>query len=184
MYAAYFLTGSRFSELVSLRVSDYVPMQPWRGLTIPAAKVGRHAGRRKRHAPVFPELQAWLDWWLTEEYAILYGHTPRAEDLLFPTASVRRRNRGEVLCSHSEIYKWWLRHDLPGAGLRVRRLHDARRTFVSVLRSEGVSDKAIRAVTHSTTGDRILDAYTTWEWAGLCGELQRVTWGIPTPPAQ
>jgi integrase len=183
MYATYFLTGSRFSELLPLRVRDYAALEPWRGLTIAASKVGRHAGRRMRHLPVFPELRAWLDWWLTDEYAFLYGHEPRPDDLLFPTISVRRRGRGEAMCSHNEIYKQWQRHDLPDAGLPHRRLHDARRTFVSVLRSEGVPDKTIRAVTHASTGDRILDAYTTWEWAALCGELERVTWALPGPPA-
>jgi integrase len=184
LYATYFLTGSRFAELLPLRVSDYAPLEPWPGLTIAASKVGRHAGRRMRHLPVFPELRAWLDWWLAGEYAFLYGREPQPDDLLFPTLSVIRRNRGEAMCSHNEIYKQWQRNDLPAAGLAHRRLHDARRTFISVLRSEGVPDKSIRAVTHASTGDRILDAYTTWEWAGLCAELGRVTWGLPSPPTR
>lgn len=184
MYATYFLTGARFAELLPLRVSDYNARDPWPGLTIPASKVGRHVGRRMRHAPVFPELRTWLDWWLADEYAVLYGCAPRPDDLLFPTFSVRRRNKGAAMCSHNEIYKQWARNDLPAAGLHHRRLHDARRTFVSVLRSAGVPDKTIRAVTHASTGDRILDAYTSWEWSGLCQELGRVTWGLPAPPAR
>lgn len=183
IYATYFLTGSRAKEVLPLRVGDYLQMLPWPALAVHALKVGRHASPRTRFVPVPPELQAWLDWWLANEYEVLVGHAPRPEEPLFPTISKRRRNRGETFCSRDEVYKQWMRNDLPAAGLRHRRLHDARRTLVSVLRSSGVSDTAIRAVTHTSTSDSILDAYTTWEWAGLCTELQGVEWGLPKPPS-
>lgn len=183
IYATYFLTGSRAVEVLPLRVGDYLQMDPWPALAVRAAKRGRHASPQVRYAPVPPELRAWLDWWLTHEYEVLAGRKPRPDAPLFPTVSKRRRNRGEAHCSRDEIYKQWLRNDLPAAGLRHRRLHDARRTFISVLRSAGVRDTAVRAVTHSGTGDRILDAYTTWAWAGLCKELEAVQWGLPVPPS-
>lgn len=181
LYATYFLVGARAMELLRVRVSDYTPLQPWACLTLPASKVGRGKGRRRRHAPVFPELRAWLDWWLTEEYEVLYGRKPQPADLLFPTISVRRARRGEIASSHNEVYKQWQRNDLPAAGLRHRRLHDSRRTYISTLRSAGVPDQVIRAVTHASTGDRVLDAYTTWQWSALCGELSRVKWDLPKP---
>ncbi len=182
IYATYFLTGSRANEVLPLLVGDYLQMEPWPALAVRALKTGRHAAPRARYVPVPPELRLWLDWWLTHEYEVLAGHIPRPDEPLFPTASRRRRRRGERFCSRDEVYKQWARHDLPAAGLRHRRLHDARRTLVSALRSAGVSDTAIRAVTHASTGDRVLDAYTTWQWAGLCRELERVTWGLPKPP--
>lgn len=182
IYATYFLTGSRAKEVLPLRVGDYLQMEPWPALAVRALKIGRHASPRTRYVPVPPELRLWLDWWLEHEYEVLAGHRPRPDEPLFPTLSKRRLNRGERFCSRDEVYKQWLRHDLPAAGLRHRRLHDARRTLISVLRSAGVSDTAIRAVTHTSTSDRILDAYTTWKWAGLCGELEGVEWGLPQPP--
>jgi integrase len=180
LYATYFLTGSRAMEVLPLTVDAYIRMDPWPCLAVLAEKGGRHAGEQTRYVPVHPELAAWLDWWLEHEYAVLAGHLPRPTDPLFPNISTRRT--GEQFMSHSQLYKQWQRHDLPAVGLRHRRLHDARRTLVSVLRSAGVSDNAIRAVTHSSTADRILDAYTTWQWADLCRQLEGVSWGLPTPP--
>jgi integrase len=180
LYATYFLTGSRAMEILPLTVEAYMPMDPWPCLAVVAEKTGRHVDERMRYAPVPPELKTWLDWWLEHEYEVLVGHRPRPSDPLFPNIS--RRRKGELFMSHNQLYKLWQRHDLPAAGLRHRRLHDARRTQVSVLRSAGVPDNIIRAVTHASTADSILDAYTTWEWAGLCKELERVRWGLPTPP--
>jgi integrase len=182
IYATYFMTGSRAMEVLPLRVSSYIHMEPWPALAVRALKLGRHSEERTRYVPVFPELAAWIDWWLAHEYEVLAGHKPRPSDPLFPTVSVRRRNRGEQFCSHNEIYKQWQRHDLPAAQLRHRRLHDARRTYISALRSRQVGDTIIRAVTHSTTGDGILDAYTDWQWAKLCEALEPVAWGLPKPP--
>lgn len=182
IYATYFLTGSRAKEVLPLHVGDYLHMEPWPALAVRALKMGRHSAPQVRYAPVPPELAAWLDWWLGHEYEVLAGHKPRPSDPLFPTVSKRRRNRGETFCSRNEVYKQWQRNDLPAAGLRHRRLHDARRTLISVLRSAGVSDTTIRAATHASTGDRILDAYTTWGWDGLCRGLSAVTWGLPSPP--
>jgi integrase len=178
IYAVSFLTGARISEVLGLRVSDYAALSPWPALTLRAAKVGRHRGERLRHVPVCPELRAWLDHWLAHEWPFLYGAAPVAGAHLFPSTSSRRKG---LPVSQAELFKLWQRHDLPSAKLRHRRIHDARRTFISLLRSAGVPDKAVRACTHASTGDRILDAYTSWEWAALCGELGAVTWGVPKP---
>lgn len=181
LYATYFLTGSRAMEILPLKVEAYIPMEPWPCLAVVAEKSGRHVDEQMRYVPVSPELKAWLDWWLKHEFEVLVGHKPRASDPLFPNLSNRRRD--ELFMSHNQLYKQWQRNDLPAANLRHRRLHDARRTLISVLRSAGVKDTIIRAMTHATTSDSILDAYTTWEWASLCKELEGVRWELPPPPA-
>lgn len=178
IYAVCFLTGARISEVLSLRVSNYAPLSPWPALSLRAAKVGRHRGDRRRHVPVCPELKVWLDWWLAEEWPFLYGAAPISSAWMFPSTSARRRGKP---VSQAELFKLWQRHDLPAAKLRHRRIHDTRRTFVSLLRSAGVPDKAVRACTHASTGDRVLDAYTSWEWGALCEALSAVTWGAPKP---
>jgi hypothetical protein len=187
MYLTYLLTGSRFSEILELRVRHYNrERQPLHGLSVHAAKVGRHRGlgRRRREVPVHPELAAWLDWWLASEWAIMHGRRPGADDLLFPTISVRRRNRGLATCSHNELYKQWQRHDLPAAGLRHRKLHDARRTLLSALKNAGVENDLRRKITHYSAVDRVLDGYTTWEWRVLCEAIQTVRWDVPAPAPQ
>jgi integrase len=157
-------------------------MMPLHSLTVHAAKVSRHkAVGQVRHVPVVPELQAWLDWWLDEEYEVLFGNAPRPDDVLFPTVSPRR-NRGLATCSHGEIAWWWREHDLPAAGLRHRRIHDSRRTFISLLRSALARDEIVRKITHWNTADEVLDAYTEWEWDAFCREVQSLKLGFPPPP--
>ncbi len=186
MYMTYFLTGARFGEILTLEVRHYNrARKPLRCLSVRASKLGRHRGdgRRWRDVPVHPELQAWLDWWLASEYEELYGKVPEPGDLLFPNVSVRRRNKGLATCSHNEIYKKWARHDLPAAGLRHRRLHDARRTLLSALKNAGVDNDLRRKITHASVEDRVLDGYTSIEWKTLCEAMCQIEWNLP-PPVQ
>lgn len=186
MYATYFLTGTRFKEIIPMLVRDRNrDMQPLASLSVHAVKVGRHKGPvgRRRHVPEHPELTPWLDWYLREVYEVLHGHKPRPDDLLFPTLSPLRRARGHEQCSHSEVYHAWARYDLPAAGLRHRRLHDARRTFLSALKNAGVDDELRRKLTHWSAKDRVLDAYTHWEWSTLCDAVKRINWKLPAPPS-
>src|SRR5204862_5005201 len=50
--------------------------------------------------------------------------------------------------------------DLERVGLRARRQHDSRRTFISIARADGARPDILRWVTHGPTGD-IVDDYTT-----------------------
>lgn len=184
MYLTWFLTGSRFSEIILLKVRHYNRQKkPLASLSVHAAKVARHKGkgRRRREVPVHPDLQRWLDWWLAGEYELLHGRRPGPDDLLFPTVSQRRLNRGETTCSHNEIYKQWQRNDLPAAKLRHRRLHDARRTLLSALKNAGVDNDVRRKITHRSVEDRVLDAYTTLEWRVLCEAISLLEWNLPEP---
>jgi integrase len=186
MYLVYFLTGSRFIEIVPLKVRDYIrARKPLAMLVVRAAKHKRQRGaeRRRREVPVHPDLKAWLDWWLDSEYEVLFGNKPGPDDLLFPTVSVRRRNRGLQTVSHNELFKHWQRNDLPAAGLRHRRLHDARRTLLSALRNAGIDSELRRKITHWSVEDRVMDAYTTVEWKVLCEAMRSVEWNLPKPTA-
>lgn len=184
MYLTWFLTGSRFSEIVELKVRHYNRQKlPLHSLSVHAAKVARHKGkgRRRREVPVHPDLARWLDWWLASEYEILHGKRPGPDDLLFPTLSKRRLNAGKLTASHGEVYKQWQRHDLPKAGLRHRRLHDARRTLLSALKNAGVDNDIRRRITHYSVEDRVLAGYTTLDWKVLCDAISLLRWGLPEP---
>lgn len=196
LYVTYFLTGPRFTELNQQRVRDYNrEMSPMPSLTVLAAKVGRHAlPGQVRHVPVHPELQRWLDWWLDEEFEVLYGKPPEPDDYLFPTVSSRQHGKGIGYCTYQEIAYQFRENDLPAAGLaskrvptpgvrrRERGMHDARRTFIGILRSSGADPDLIRAITHKGTSDPILDRYTHWQWDALCNALGKITLGLPPPP--
>src|SRR5262249_38068940 len=57
--------------------------------------------------------------------------------------------------------------DLERIGLRSRRQHDARRSFISLARSDGARKDILRWSTHAPERDQI-DFYTTFAWATLC----------------
>jgi integrase len=183
MYCVYFLTGSRFSEVTSVRVYDYNRnRKPLGQLTIRSAKSGRAKGTRYRTPPVHHALAMWLDWWISEGFEFTHLHAPQPHELLFPTLSPRRQKAGEEMCSHGEVYKRWSRHHLPGCGLRHRRLHDARRTLLSLIRSSEAPAEIARAITHTVIADKVLDAYTTFEWQAICKAVLSVDWKLPAPP--
>lgn len=193
MYAVWFLTGSRFAEVCGLRISDYCRTTPKLGmLTIKANKQRRSKGARYRTPPVHPDLALWLDWWIDQGYELVHLRKPQPDSWLFPSFSPRRRtiqtrktaaDPTEVQCSHGEVYKRWQRHHLPELGLRHRRMHDMRRTLLSVIRSAGAAAEIARSFTHSVIADKVLDAYTTFEWASLCEAMLKLSWDLPKPPS-
>lgn len=183
MYATYFLAATRASELLPIKLSDYDrTRKPLPAITVLAKKGGRARGKVYRVVPVHPDLKLWLDWWIDEGYEITHGERLKPSDALFPTMSARRRRQGLEAMSYSELYTQWWRNHLPDAELRHRRLHDSRRTFMSIARGSGAPRDVARAITHTTTGDRILDDYTTLEWGALCAAISQIAWRLPAPP--
>ena len=63
--------------------------------------------------------------------------------------------------------------DLERIGLRTRRQHDARRTFISLALADGGRKDILRWITHGPEGD-IVDLYTTLPWHTLCEEVARL----------
>ena len=55
------------------------------------------------------------------------------------------------------------------SGIRSRRGHDLRRTFVSLAEADGVRRDAIESGTHGARGD-IMSMYTSLPWPTLCEE--------------
>lgn len=191
MILTYFLTGGRFAEITRLLVRSWEPeYKPLPALTIRAVKTRRDKNTMYRVLPTHPTHTAWMTWWLREGWEMVHGRAPKPDDLLFPTLSVRSKNAAQrrgidplsVPVSHGEFYKRWLRHMLPKAGLAHRRIHDARRTFISILRSCGVDKDLIRKLTHRSVADKVMDAYTTYEWQSVCDAMTSVDWRLPGPP--
>jgi integrase len=183
MVATYFLTAARASEILPLRRPDYErAVKPLARLVMPAAKTKREQGQQYRVVPVHPDLKLWLDWWIDEGFSATHGREIGANDLMFPTIGPLRRAAGLELTSYNEFAAQFVKHYLPACGLRHRRLHDSRRTFISVARSSGAHQDAVRSVSHRTTGDKILDAYTTFEWEALSAAMAELRWGLPQPP--
>ncbi len=87
------------------------------------------------------------------------------DDLIIPSRRGVNRSR------HHSLEK--LGEDLDRLGMRRRRQHDLRRTFISLARADGARKDILEFVSHGARGD-IVDAYTTLPWAALCAEVAKL----------
>jgi len=178
VYATLFLTGARFGEMAALLVGDYDrTIEPLGKLTISKSYDFKHRRvkgtktGRAREIPVHPTLAKLLAEWLLGGWERLMGRPPKADDLLFPSAKPELvhglyRNPNEQrkffynLCDELEI--------------RRRRIHDTRRTFISLARDDGAQRDVIKSLTHPLDGSDAHDSYTTFAWSRCCEEVAKL----------
>jgi hypothetical protein len=68
--------------------------------------------------------------------------------------------------------------DLALIGLRQRRGHDLRRTFVTLARVDGGRAEVLRPLTHPGDSD-IIGLYTSFPWPTICAELAKLQLPLP-----
>ena len=172
-YALLFLTGMRVGEAVARRWRDIdTETEPLGTLTVgthyllekrreaPATKTGV-----SRLVPIHPELARVLAEWKLRGFRAFLGRQPKPEDFIVPGA------RGTIRNAH---YNLTLFHDDQELlGLRERRQHDARRTFISLGIADGARIDILRWVTHGAPGN-VMGLYTTLPWSALCGEVSKL----------
>jgi len=180
LYAGIFLTGSRIGEWAARRWRDWdTTLQPL-GRLLVATSYSRKLHREKsvkterpREVPVHPVLAGILAAWRADGWANLYGRAPTPDDLISPSPTGRHLADPNVLER--------LHADLATLGIRPRRIHDSRRTFISLAQADGARKDVLRWVTHGPTGD-IVDLYTTLPWATLCEEVVKLRITLQAPP--
>lgn len=163
-YALLGLAGLRWGEAAALRWRAYDRAQkPLGRLTIAAAASDRRGGigttktEVTRYVPVHPTLAAILAEW-RGGWEALMGRKPEPDDLILP-AQKRATRRGAHALQ-------WLYEDCDRLGIRRRRVHDFRRTFVSLAQADGATPDQVRWLTHTPGG--IVALYTTLPWETLC----------------
>lgn len=178
LYALENLGGMRVNEISPRRWRDYLPgAAPLGKLVVDTS----YASKRKvlkaatktgvvREVPVHPALAHILTAWHAEGWARQYGRPPEPEDFIVPSVD------GGLLSSSSSYKR--LLEDLELLGLRRRRQHDARRTFISLAIGDGARKELLRWVTHGPEGD-IVDAYTTPPWHVLCEQVAMFKLTLP-----
>lgn len=157
LYAFGLLAGLREGEIAALRWSDVEQREPLNALRVHSS-FSRANGAVKstktdqpRLVPVHPRLAELLAEW--------------RKNLASPADLVLANRRGGMLSDHT--VGRWLGRDLQLLGLRPRRFHDTRRTFISLALSDGARKDVLRWVTHSGAGD-VFDLYVTLPWPPLC----------------
>ncbi len=180
IYALEACAGLRAGEAEGLRVRDYLPasqLAPLGRITVSKSKDRKGTKTLvTRLVPVHPALAGILDEWLARGWRRKYGRPPTADDLLVPTMRMGVRRSSNTL-------KHFL-SDLDRIGLRARRAHDLRRTFISLLIEDGANPKIVRPLTHPNTSD-VYDLYQTYPWPTICAEVMKLKIERPElpPPA-
>jgi integrase len=167
LWAFFALTGVRHGEMAGLR---------WRHVDLDVEPLGRivvatsyDTGRTKtgaeRRVPIHPVLAAMLAEWRLKGWAGVQGRAPGPDDLVFPSERGRMRHKSNTLR--------FLGVDLDALKLRHRRVHDLRRTFITLAREDGAERDVLRLVTHAPSSD-VIDLYTSVQWERRCAEVAKI----------
>jgi len=177
MYALQGLAGLRHGEAAGLRWRHFDPSTPVLGRLVVATSydTGRTKTGQARHMPVHPTLAAILAEWRLGGWPAMQGRPPEPDDLVAPTPAPK--NRGPRVAKgsmRSDGYSYKrLVGDLATLGLRHRRGHDLRRTFITLARTDGARRDILELCTH-TPERRTIDLYTSFPWESLCAEVAKL----------
>lgn len=176
LYRVLFFTGARVGEISALtweRVE--LAFQPLGKITIASSfsskskRVGATKTNIGREVPIHPQLAPMLLRWHEAGYRSYTGRDPQPSALVLPAM----RN-GEPKHRRNTVVLHRLHDDLESLGLRPRRTHDFRRTFITLACAENGADKEIlRRVTHTRPGD-VFNSYREVPWEVLCREMEKL----------
>lgn len=171
--ALLFLLGLRHGEASGLRWEHYDREARPLGRMLITTQYGgaRLKTDRAREMPVMPALAAILAEWRREGFASYLGRSPMPHDFVVPETSTQHGRRGQHRLQGTSLRRFG--EYLDDLELRHRRQHDARRTLISLARTDGVDRDVLRACTHGESGD-VLDGYTTFSWETKCRELAKL----------
>jgi hypothetical protein len=167
-YAVLFLTGMRHGEAARLCWENYdASCAPLGKLILLKTKT-----EVERQVPVLVPLPGILAEWKLSGWPQLMGRKPEPGDLIVPSPAGRRTPLGKERSDH-DTYKRLL-GDLWVRKWRPRRVHDTRRTFISLSRKAGADKDVLRRATHGLPGRDVLELYTSVEWETLCEEVGKL----------
>jgi integrase len=175
LYALLGLGALRHGEAAALRWRHVVSgLEPLGRLIIansngaPTTKTGA-----ERWMPIHPVLAAMLAEWKLSGWPAAFDRIPQPDDLIVPhtrpTNKGPRVKFGGMRADHDSYKRFHL--DLDALGMRKRRVHDLRRTAITVYRDAGADKDILRRCTHQPARD-VLEQYTSFEWAKLCAQIQ------------
>jgi integrase len=172
LWALVFYGGMRIGEAAARIWADYDMQAQPLGRLLVATQHDDDALKmdgKVREVPVHVVLAKVLADWKLRGYALFHGSKPEPSDLICRNSL---GNRWTVDAAWSAMQR-----DLKKLGVRPRRVHDLRRTFISLARADGANKDLLRWVTHGPSGD-IMDLYTSPEWASLCEQVSKLRVGL------
>jgi len=161
LYALESLAGLRHGEAAGLCWSQYDEKAEPLG----ALNLGKTKSGVPRRIPVHATLASVLAEWKLAGWERTYGRMPTAGDFVTPTRNASERAAAETIKQFHA--------DLETLGLRLRRGHDLRRTFVTLAQVDGARRDLLETISHGPRGD-IVSIYTTFPWPALCAEVAKL----------
>lgn len=180
LYALEFLTGMRTGEAAARTWADWEPV--YRGdlgrLVAGTAYNTRHHVTKttktkvEKWLPVHPALAAILTAWKAEGWARFWGHEPKPEDLLVPSATGKPRNVS---------YSWRLfAGDLQALGIEHQRHYESRSTFINLAEGAGADPDDVARLTHASLGSaKDLYRRAPQLWPRLCAAVRCIQLSPP-----
>jgi integrase len=172
LYGLIFLGGLRVGEAVARQWLDYDTAAEPLGKLIVATQHDDDDLKTEdpRAMPVHPVLAQILASWRAD-YARECGRKPAGSALIVPNEPTTR-------AAHLPIdgkRVWYsLQRDLIKLGLRRRRVHDLRRTFVTLALADGADKYLLKFCTHGRPKGDAFDDYVTPPWEKLCAEVAKL----------
>lgn len=172
-YALLFLTGARVGEIAALRWRDWDrDRRPLGCLTMELS----WSDKRKEHGttkteqikriPVHPLLEEMLVYWHSVGFERTFLRTPRMTDFLTPRVVGRRTP--DVQTERIALERFG--RDMHAIGMKPRRLHAARHTFITLMHRAKANPLAVREMTHPTEDES--DSHMIYvhsvDWPALC----------------
>ncbi len=173
LYALVFLGGMRVGEAIARKWGDIDTVaKPLARLRIESQHDGDELKTEDpREMPIHPTLARLLAEWKMEGYELACGRAPTAELHIVPNRP-KRRDRGLPVPGKNA---WeWLQKDLAKLGLRRRRMHDTRRTFISLALADGADKYLLKFCTHGRPRKDAFDDYATPPWSALCEQVAKL----------
>lgn len=177
LYGLLFLGGVRAGEAAGLCWKSVdLEMQPLGRLTIGTSYAkGRTKTGVARFQAIHPVLDMMLTDWLVTGWAQMMEREPTPDDLVVPCPKPTNRGPRKAWGAMRDKGFIWKRmnKDLKLLGFRHRRVHDTRRTFISLAQDDGAVQEILKRGTHATP-KTIMDSYTTYHWETLCREVEKL----------
>lgn len=175
LYALTLLTGMREGEVADRRWRDYDAQRESLGCLFVHSSFTRANKVSKetktgvtREVPVHPTLAAMLAQWKLTGFEETYGRRPRPDDFIVLSPRGKQHTDQSILDG--------LKVDLVALGLRHRRFHDMRRTFITLARADGAIKDLLKWVTRGKGVD-VDDEYVTPPWETLCEQVAKLKLG-------
>jgi integrase len=176
-YAVLGLGMVRLGEMAGLRWACVQPAEPLgRIAVVTSYDHGETKTEDERWMPIHPTLASMLAAWRLSGWARTFGRPPTPDDIVLPvTPEPPRKGRKKPVGSMRDRHYVWKRaqRDLDALGLRRRRVHDLRRTGLSLAQDDGADKSILRWGTHAPPRD-VMGLYTSLHWKTLCREVLKL----------